>query len=143
MKYIINLLLISLYCFAIPMISEGNDYADGSYCLSLKSKLPNNARISQFRLNITSGRIKYISDIPPGWNISINNDPSWNSNVRANIIVGAAALNAKKFDDLICIEIVKFSDLKFELAGEIATISNSDEEIITKISSNNFILKSK
>jgi hypothetical protein len=72
--------------------SEVYANTDGTFCLSIKPELTNKARITQFKISITSGRIKFMNDIPPGWSVSINNDPSWVSTIQANILVGAAAI---------------------------------------------------
>jgi hypothetical protein len=119
----------------------GSTSANDTFCLSLKPVLEKQSRITQFRIGVTSGRIKFMKDIPSGWDISINNAPSWNSTIQANIIVGAAALSPDKFNNLICIESIKLPDLEFKLEGEIATTHDFEKEKITKIKNNDFVLK--
>jgi len=128
---------IAACCFFFPFDMEASE----TFCLSLKQGLIDKSRITQFRITINSGRIKFMKDVPPGWDISINNDPSWNSTIHATIIVGAAALNPDKFNNLVCIEVINQQDIEFKLEGEIATTSDFKDEKIAKISNTDFILK--
>lgn len=131
------LFVVAAFCCLVPLALEASD----TYCLSLKPGLTGKSRITQFKITIASGRIKFMKDIPPGWDVSINNDPSWNSTIQANILVGAAALKPDKFNNLVCVEAISQPDIKFNLEGEIATTSDFEKEKITKISNSDFVLK--
>lgn len=124
-------------CYFFPFDLKAAD----TFCLSLKQGLADKSRITQFKIAITSGRIKFMKDFPPGWDISINNDPSWNSAIHAAILVGAAALNPDKFNNLVCVEVINQQDIEFKLEGEIATTSDFKNEKIAKLSNRDFILK--
>ena len=50
-------------------------------------------RVVGFDFEVTSGRIAKITDMPIGWNVSVDNDPSWNTKIHASGLVAAAALN--------------------------------------------------
>jgi hypothetical protein len=43
---------------------------------------------------LESGRFAEALDLPIGWSISFDNEPNWSTKLDANILVGAAALNA-------------------------------------------------
>lgn len=133
-------ILIILIAFS-QTATEAYANSDGTFCLSIKPELTKKVRITQFKISITSGRIKFVNDIPPGWYVSITNDPSWISTIQANILVGAAAINPDKFNDLVCIETIKLSGLEFKLEGEVASTHDFEKEVITKIAHSDFIMK--
>ena len=54
--------------------------------------LPPGTRLMGFDLTIQSGRIAVLRQAPPGWRLTIDNDPSWHARITANAVVGAAAL---------------------------------------------------
>lgn len=70
-----------------------------------------------FGFEVTSGRIAQLPDMPMGWNISVDNDPSWNTRVDASILVAAAALDASFFKDFAVIEKDGGAESPFELKG--------------------------
>ncbi|OGR05848.1 MAG: hypothetical protein A2511_08625 [Deltaproteobacteria bacterium RIFOXYD12_FULL_50_9] len=139
MKKLIFITIIAFCCISYRVLEANADTA-GTYCLSVKSELAEKARITQFRISVTSGRIKFMQEIPAGWSVSIDNDPSWVSTIQANILVGAAALGLDKFNNLICIETIKLSGLEFKLEGEIASTLDFEKEKITKVTSGDFVL---
>ncbi|HXZ12825.1 MAG TPA: hypothetical protein VEG64_10555 [Candidatus Sulfotelmatobacter sp.] len=77
-------------------------------------------RVVAFHIDVVAGRIVRITDMPIGWNISINNDPSWNTQMDASVIVAAAALNAFFFKDFAVVEQTDRSELPFEVKGEVS-----------------------
>jgi len=74
-------------------------------------------RVVGFGFEVTSGRIAQLPDMPMGWNISVDNDPSWNTRVDASILVAAAALDASFFKDFAVIEKDGGAESPFELKG--------------------------
>lgn len=62
-------------------------------------------RVVAFQVDVKNARICHMKDIPAGWDISINNDPSWNSTLKATVLVGAAAIDETEFfRDFLVIE---------------------------------------
>jgi len=76
-------------------------------------------RVVGFHFDVTSGRIAQIPDMPIGWNISVDNDPSWNTKVDASIRVAAAAVDSSFFQDFAVVEKEGKAESPFELAGEV------------------------
>lgn len=72
-----------------------------------------------FNLKVTSGRVAQLPDMPIGWNISVDNDPSWNTSVNASVQVAAAALDASYFKDFAVIEKEDIADSPFDLRGKV------------------------
>lgn len=63
-----------------------------------------NERIVGFELHLKSARIVSMPKIPIGWSFSVDNDPSWNTAVQGNILVGSAALDSGFFRRFLLIE---------------------------------------
>ncbi|WP_298272613.1 hypothetical protein [Geobacter sp.] len=77
-------------------LSMGRDaLASELYKLSLAGiKLEKNERIAGIEITISAGRIKSLPSLPMGWNLVIDNDPSWTTSMRGNGLVGAAFLGS-------------------------------------------------
>lgn len=50
-------------------------------------------RIVGFEIELTSGMVQSISNLPMGWYVELDNDASWNTTIKGNASVGAAALD--------------------------------------------------
>ena len=74
-------------------------------------------RVVGFDFDVTSGRIAQITDIPIGWNVSADNDASWNTKIHAFVLVAAAALNGSYFKDFAVIERESEAETPFEIRG--------------------------
>ncbi len=78
-----------------------------------------NERIVGFSLHISSGMIVQMPRVPIGWNVYINNDPSWNTCVDGSLIVGAAAVGREYFTNFLTVEQGESSDTPFDMRGEV------------------------
>jgi hypothetical protein len=76
-------------------------------------------RIVGFHVEVTSGSIARFHDVPAGWNISVDNDPSWNTKINASIVVASAAVDPPFFKDFLVIEREPGSEKSFAIAGEV------------------------
>jgi hypothetical protein len=93
---------------SVIFILGGNAPASEYYNLSLSSiKLGESERIAGFEIKIRSGRIESLPSLPMGWNMIIDNDPSWNTSIQGIAIVGAAFLDADDKDLLQKLMIVE------------------------------------
>lgn len=61
-------------------------------------------RVVGFEFHVTSGRIVRVPDMPIGWNISVDNDPSWNTKITGSIMVAAAAVDSSFFRNFLVVE---------------------------------------
>jgi len=102
--------------------------------------LQKNERITGFEMRVRSGRIAQLPNVPIGWSISVDNDPSWNTSVGGSIAVGAAALNPDFLRRFIVVEKEKNapSDMPFALEGEIFVTSDFSAERTIRLSSKDF-----
>jgi hypothetical protein len=98
-------------------------------------------RITGFEIRVRSGRIAQLSNVPIGWSISVDNDPSWNTSVGGSIAVGAAALDPDFLRRFIVVEKEKDapSDMPFALEGEIFVTSDFSTERTIRLSSKDFL----
>lgn len=105
--------------------------------------LAKSERIVGFEIHVRSGRIALLPDVPIGWNISVNNDPSWNTVVKGSIDVGAAAMDPEFLQDFLVVEIEKDapSDMPFELQGEVIVTSDFLSEKHIRLTMKDFAIK--
>ena len=85
------------------------------------SRLPisSGERMVGFEFHVKSGRIAAVPGIPAGWDVHIENNPTWNAVIRASSMVGAAAVDASFFKNFIVIEKNESLGLPFDVSGEI------------------------
>jgi hypothetical protein len=108
-----------------------------------KLSLGKGERIVGFELHIRSGRIALLPNIPIGWNMSVNNDPSWQTVVKGSIEVGGAAAGADFLQDFMVIEKEPgtSSDSPFDLCGEVVVTSDFKHERHIKLAMKDFTTK--
>ncbi len=120
------------------------------YEISLRHvPLKRSERISGIKINLNSGRIHSMPQIPVGWNIVIDNNPSWMTSFNAKIIVGAAALDKKDsilLDHFIVIEKLEdeiiSKDIPFSIEIEVFLVDfNIDKERVVKAKKEMFVLR--
>ena len=100
-------------------------------------------RVVGFHFEVTSGRIAQIPDMPIGWNISVDNDPSWNTKIDASVIVAAAALDASFFKNFVVIEKDDSSESPFEIKGEFLVSSDFSNVRKIQVEMRDFTVKVK
>jgi len=100
-------------------------------------------RIVGFEVHIRSGRIALLPNVPIGWNMSIDNNPSWNTVVKGSIEVGGAAADKDFLQDFIVIEKQPDapSDAPFSLQGEVIVTSDFKSEKRIKLSMKDFAVR--
>ena len=80
-------------------------------------------------IDVDAGAIESLTNVPAGWYIGIDNDPSWHAKVKADTIVGAASMSPS---DLRRIQAVirknEFGDLKFRLSGSVSITKDFEKE---------------
>jgi hypothetical protein len=90
-------------------------------------------RVVGFEIHITSGRVARLSDLPIGWNISVDNDASWNTVVKGSSTVGAAARDASFFRRFMIVEINESLGIPFDVQGEVIVTKDFATERRIKI----------
>jgi hypothetical protein len=97
-------------------------------------------RVVGFDFEVTSGRIAQIPNAPIGWNISVNNDPSWKTRIEGSIIVAAAAVDASFFDDFMTIEKDESLGIPFGIQGEVVVSKDFSNMRRIKLEQKNFTM---
>jgi hypothetical protein len=98
---------------------------------------------SHLAIHVRSGRIALLPNVPIGWNISVDNDPSWNTVIKGSIDVGAAAMDPDFLRDFVVVEIERDapSDVHFDLQGEVIVTTDFIKERQIKLSMKDFATK--
>lgn len=98
-------------------------------------------RIAGFEIHVRSGRIAQLPNVPIGWTITVDNDPSWDTVIRGSIAVGAAAENADFLRHFMVVEAEKDADGKthLELRGEVIVTSDFRTEKQIKLLPSDFV----
>jgi hypothetical protein len=100
-------------------------------------------RVAGFRFEVTSGRIAQVADLPIGWDVSVNNDPSWNTKLDASVIVGAAGLDSDYFKNFLTIEKEKNAELPFEIKGEVSVTKDFAHERSIPVRTEDFTIEQR
>lgn len=79
-------------------------------------------RIVSFEIRIKAGAFRTISDLPLGWTVDIDNDPSWDTKVTGSLVVGAAVLSADELKKLTFL--IENEDLRFQVEGTLAVTND-------------------
>lgn len=114
----VSIIFILIFC----MCYNQSVLAADRFVLTInKLPLEYKERIVGFEIKITAGGIVSMPRIPMGWDLAINNDPTWNTKLVGSVIVGAAALQQNSFTDFVIIDKNEFGDLTFAIKGEVIT----------------------
>jgi hypothetical protein len=100
-------------------------------------------RVVGFDFDVTSGRIAQIQNAPIGWNISVDNDPSWNTRIEGSIIVVAAAVDASFFEDFLVVEKDESLGNPFGIQGEVIVSKDFSNVRRIRIEQKDFTIKER
>lgn len=115
--------MLSLAAVAICGTLKATEYSV-TFC---GIKLSAGERIVGFDIKTKSAYFSSLRRMPLGWNISIDNQPSWATNATGSILVGAAAVDMASLNRLF--HVVPENSLKdVEISGEIVTSADFEHE---------------
>jgi hypothetical protein len=98
-------------------------------------------RVVGFHFEVTSGRIAHMRDMPIGWNISVDNDPSWNTTIDASIVVAAAALDPAFFKEFAVIEKSETAGSPLQVEGDVTVSSDFSSSRKIRVEMKNFTIQ--
>lgn len=85
--------------------------------------------VVSFEIDVTAGAIRSLSNIPVGWYLVVDNDASWQTKIKANTTVGAAALKPEDLSKVrFVVEKNEFGDLRFEITGAVSVTKDYEKE---------------
>jgi hypothetical protein len=108
-----------------------------------KLSLAKGERIIGFEVHVKSGRIALLPNIPIGWNMSVDNDPSWETVVKGSIEVGAAATDSDFLREFMVVEKEPGGTpgSPLDLSGEVVVTADFKNERHIKLTMKDFITK--
>jgi|GEM_PF-1454132 len=90
-------------------------------------------RVVGFTFHFNSARVAALPNVPMGWNVTVDNDPSWNTAIEGSIGVGAAALEPSFLRDFLRIEKDESLGIPFNVQGEIVVSEDFEHERHLKV----------
>jgi hypothetical protein len=97
------------------------------------------AAIVAFEVDIAAGAVQSISNIPIGWYITIDNNASWQTRIKANSQLGSASLTPQALSKCeIVVRKNEFGDLKFQVTGTVSSTKDYREERQVHLSMGDF-----
>ncbi len=102
--------------FVRPNVSDCGEKLSVSFA---SLKLTGAERVVGFEVTFVGAGIVSLPSVPMGWEISIDNQPSWNTRITASAVVGAAALDSRYFRSFIVIQKAPEKGLDFAISGTI------------------------
>ena len=85
-------------------------------------------RVVSFDIRITAGEVQALSNVPIGWYVVVDNDPSWRTKVSGNTTVGAASLSADEFQKIRLVVNSDETYLKFAVTGTVSVTKDFAKE---------------
>lgn len=101
-------------------------------------QLARNERVVGFDIRLASGRIAALPNVPIGWNVSVDNDASWNTEMEASTTIGAAALRPDFFHKFVLVEKHASPGVRFQLSGEVVVTEDFANERHIRLSMKDF-----
>jgi hypothetical protein len=137
----VNNLRVLAIMIAAAAIAAGKPAARRE-SLSLTSlRIAAGERVVGFELHIRSARIVSMPEVPTGWDVHIQNNPSWNTVIRASSLVGAAAVDAGFFKTFLLVEKNESLGLPFGVSGDVIVTRDFVKERRIRISMHNILLE--
>ena len=85
-------------------------------------------RVVSFEIHISAGEVLAVSNLPIGWYVVVDNDPSWQTKISGNARVGAASLDPDEFQKLRLVVKKDEFYLKFAVAGTASVTKDFQKE---------------
>ena len=119
-------LAIILFIVAIGSSAQSPSLTHATFNFT-KLQLEPGERIVQIDIHADSSSFEAVSPLPVGWSITIDNDPSWRTQLIGSCSVGAAAIDSEKLSKMhFRMVISEFGGLKFALNAS-ATVTKDFE----------------
>jgi len=98
-------------------------------------------RVVGFEFHVKSGRIAQLPNVPIGWNVSVDNDASWNTVIKASSTVGAAAVDPSFFRGFLVIEKNDSLGIPSDVEGEVVLTEDFTAEKRVKVGVKDLAMK--
>jgi hypothetical protein len=128
--------------FIGAFLSSSAAAQNGNYAISFSNLgASGDEVIVSLEIDVTAGAFVDILNLPVGWYITVDNDGSWQTEIKANTLVGAASLPPDKLKTLqFVIRKNEFEDLKFKVTGVVSLTKNYEKERQHKLNMSDFVI---
>ena len=121
-------LIAGLFAASLAAVAQNAAKANENVALSIPHvTTAASERIVGFEIELTAGMVQSISNIPLGWDVQVDNDPSWRTTIKGNIKVGAAALDANEFCKLRIAIQKDTTYSKFSASGKVVATADFEK----------------
>jgi hypothetical protein len=137
---------VCLFSLALMLlVSAGAAEKPAEYTVSISNvRVSAGESVVSFEIDVTAGAFESVSDVPVGWYLTVDNDASWQTKIKANTTVGAAALKPEDLRKLrFKVKKNEFGDLKFDLAGTVSVTKDYQKERPLHLKMSDFALTPK
>jgi len=133
---------VVLSCVSLKAQTKSIPHNDQRYTLSISSlRLAPGERVVGFEVEVDSGRIVSAPNVPIGWNLTIDNAPSWSTKLTATVIVGAAALDAGFFRNFAVVEKSSLGGVPFAVRCEVVVTKDWVNERHIQVEQRDLVLR--
>lgn len=131
-KIILIIILLNVACYADELRLSTNTI-----------QINKGERIVGLNIKISYATFIYIYGLHNGWNVNIDNNPSWSSEIKSEIIVGAAALNLTEVGKIkFGFETMDYQQTdKLDINGIIYVTKDFEKTREIRLRKGNFIIK--
>ena len=135
--FVFSFLIIAVLTARIQSQAQAQRFAVSIPHLGLSA----DERVVGFEVHIKSGRVASLPNIPIGWNLTIDNDASWDTSVKALVSVCAASLDAGYFREFMFVEKSKSPQGPFSVACYVITTKDFKTQRHIKVAFDALLLK--
>lgn len=108
-------------CCNLPLVAQGEDHRFSLSGIHLQE----GERVVGIDVSLRAGSFVTIYGMPTGWLLTVDNDASWQTSLKGDAKVGAAALDTVSLQKMaILVHRCEFGDLKFHLSGILLVTKN-------------------
>jgi hypothetical protein len=133
----LSVVLATLVLLGISRVVYGQTVSISIPSLHIAGK----ERVVGFELHVKSGIIAQLRNVPIGWSLSVDNDPSWNTAIKGTAMVGAAAVDQSFFRDFLVLEKNESLGIPFNVEGEVVVTADFKAERRIKIGAKDCLMK--
>ena len=99
-------------------------------------------RVVSFQIALSGAVMQDVVNLPVGWNLTIDNNASWQTNLNGQSIVGAAALNANEIEKLRLTVKKDASISKFTVSGVVSATKDWEKFREIPLKADDFVVSS-
>lgn len=133
-----------MVCYALILLAMPFDLCSTEnierYGISISNlQMADDEKIVSFTFRMTAAAVQSVENIPVGWYLTVDNDASWQTHIKANTMIGSAALTLEEFKSLkLIIKKNEFMDLKFGLSATVSLTKDYEKERQVSITMSDF-----